>query len=426
MTSTAEAVAALDAAYTGRSPVDDPVGRAMAAYRLAVALGETTPTDHRRALDLLREARAVLSEARAPVEHARILTAMASQHRAVSEPLQAAELFERAARLLDRRVDIDEQAAAWSNVGLARLDLGRFAEAVDAFDRAVTVLASPGDTAAQARVQATILINRGLALFSLGRFAQARADLERGLASVDVATAPIQTGMAHHNLGQVATAEGRRSDAVAHFADALKVFTLGGFPQHHAVTMFNLGVAHASGANLDDLRRALWYFEATINLFDPREHADQWQAAMTRLDDVTKRLDRLDPARSQAAHRCALFGSVSDEERLPLVRSLIERFAARPDPQRTNAFAEAAGAACDSPPEQARSILRTTLWVLAELPDHVLRAGLAGQLRVHAALPIEERFVADSALDQLIQELFQGPQRVRFRDVLYEAGWERP
>ena len=429
MSSSTDAVAVLDAAYAARSPIDDPLGRAAAAYRLAVAVGESTPADHRRALRLLDEARRVLTEARAPLEHGRILTAAASQHRGLSEPVRAAELFEQAAQLLDERAGPEERAAAWSNVGLARSELGRFGEAVDAFDRASAVLASPRSAQRSnesARVHATVLINRGLALFGLGRFADARADLEAGLGGVDVNTAPVQTGMAHHSLGQLATAEDRRADAIAHFTAALQVFTATSFPQQHAVTTFNLGVAYAGGDELADLRRALWYFEATANLFDPRSQAEQWRQAAARLGDVTRRLADLDPRRTQAEHRAALLGSVSDDERLPLMRALVERFAARPDPQRTDAFHEAAAAVSDTPDVEARSILRTALFVLAELPDPVLRAALTGQLRAHAELSLAERFVADSTLDQLIQELFQGPQRVRFRDVLYELGWERP
>ena len=426
----AEALAVLDAAYAARSPVDDPVGRATAAYRLAVAVGESVPTDHRRALRLLDEARGVLTEARAPIEHARILTASAHQHRALAEPVRAAELFERAARLLDERTSEDERAAAWSNVGLARSELGRLGEAVDAFDRAIARIVDASSDGVRStstgRIHATVLINRGLARFGLGDFAQARADLETGLDLVDVAAAPVQIGMAHHSLGQLATAEGRITEAIAQFISALRVFTRPAFPHQHAVATFNLGVAYAHGADVVSLRRALWCFESTMNLFDPRLQTSQWRETAARLSDVTLQLAKLAPRRSVSQHRAALLGSVDDDEQLSLMRELAERFAARPDPQRTDAFGDAAAGACGETFDVARRLLRTTLFVLAELPDPVLRSGLTGQLQAHRNLADDDRLAADTALDQLIQELFQGPQRVRFRDVLYELGWERP
>ena len=430
VTVNADAVAVLAAVYAARSPVDEPLGRATAAYRLAVAVGESAPADHRRALRLLDEARSVLTETRAPIEHARILTAAASQHRAMSEPVRAAELFERAAWLLDARADVAERAAAWSNVGLARSELGRLTEAVDAFDRAADGIGVAAVTAASAssigRIHATVLINRGLALFSLGDFDRARADLEAGLGLVDVAAAPVQLGMAHHSLGQLFTAEGRTDVAIPHFLAALRIFTRTTFPYQHAVATFNLGVAYARDTVLISLQRALWSFEAAVNLFDPRMQTPQWQETATRLNEVTHRLAKLSPGRNVAEHRASLLGSVGDDEQLSLMRDLAERFAARPDPQRTASFFEAAAAARGEVLGVARALLRTTLFVLAELPDPVLRSGLIGQLGAHRNLAEHDRMAADTALDQVIQELFQGPQRVRFRDILYELGWERP
>ncbi len=430
-----DAVAALEAVYLARSPVDDPVGRAMAAYRLAVALGESVPPDARRALGLLDEARLVLTESRAPIEHGRILTAAASQHRAMSEPARASELFERAAGLLDDRVDGEERAAVWSNVGLARTELGQLEHAVLAFDRAVAAIATVTGAGATAsgekassvwRIHATVLINRGLAWFGLGNFDQARADLEAGLGLVDVAAAPIQLGMAHHSLGQVATAQGRPDVAIVQFLAALRIFTRTTFPHQHAVATFNLGVAYACTADLTSLRRAQWSFEAAVNLFDPRIQTAQWQETATRLGEVNERLATRSPGRSVAEHRAALLGSLGDDEQLALIRDLADRFAARPDPQRMDLFREAAAAARGEVPEVSRALLRTTLFVLAEQPDAVLRSGLMGQLAAHRSLAPSGRLAADTDLDQVIQELFQGPQRVRFRDILYELSWERP
>ena len=60
------------------------------------------------------------------------------------------------------------------------------------------------------------------------------------------------------------------------------------------------------------------------------------------------------------------------------------------------------------------------------LPLDYHRSKPTGELLAHGCLPEPARLVANTILDQLIQEVFQGPQRVRFRDVLYELGWERP
>ena len=71
-------------------------------------------------------------------------------------------------------------------------------------------------------------------------------------------------------------------------------------------------------------------------------------------------------------------------------------------------------------------LLRATIEVFMEFPDEVLQSGLIAQLDAHATLAPERRADADRRFDTAIQELVMGPQRVRMRDVLYEAGWDRP
>lgn len=432
-----EAIARLEAELAGHDG-GDPLRAAVAAYRLAVALSEANPANARRALRLLQQAGAVLTEAHAPIEHGRVLTASAAQHRVLGDSTAAAELFERAARVLERRASAPEAAAAWSNVGLARGELGEASASVEAFDRALALLddrrsgggrGSNGDDGTDPRITATALVNRGQALFALGRFDEARADLERaldrarGLAGTD--SAPVQVGLAHHSLGQIETALGRPAAAIGRFEDSLRIFTRRTFPGQHAVALFNLGVAHAAIGEISHLRRALWCFEGVANLFDPRLQVSQWREAARRLDEVARTLDAREPGRSRADHRAALLAASGDSECLALTRELFDRFAARPEPYRTDDFAESAAAAHRTG-TPARTLLDTALFVLAELPDDVLQAGLAGQVRAHALLDAAARHDANVRLDEAIQHQFQGPQRVRFRDGLYALGWERP
>ena len=368
----------------------------------------------------LDQAAAVLTETHAPLEYGRVLNAAAAQHRALGDAARSLELFERAAALLEVRSGAEEAAAAWSNVGLARCDHGNAAEAVKAFDRALAVL---GDHR-EARIVATVLVNRGLAHFALGDFASARADLTSGLALDGPDTAPVQVGLAHHSLGQLAVGEGQPAVAIASFEAALRIFTHNAFPGQHAIALFNLGVAHAAVGGLGGLRRAHWNLEAAANRFDPRVHAAHWQEVARRLGEVVEQLAVLEPDTTVAQHRATLLASTDEPERLAMTRVLFERFAARPDPQRRDAFADAAHAACSI--GSARALLETALFALAELPDDVLRSGLAGQLEAHGRLDGDAVLTADLLIDQVIQHLFQGPQRVRFRDVLYALGWERP
>ena len=61
-----------------------------------------------------------------------------------------------------------------------------------------------------------------------------------------------------------------------------------------------------------------------------------------------------------------------------------------------------------------------------ELPDDILRSGMLAQLDALGTLPGAEQRPAHLRFDAAIQQLVMGPQRVRMREILYEAGWERP
>ena len=78
------------------------------------------------------------------------------------------------------------------------------------------------------------------------------------------------------------------------------------------------------------------------------------------------------------------------------------------------------------PPRSFVANLRTFMMVLMELPESMLGSALRAQLAAHAELEPHERRAADFVLDDVVQELLFGPQRIRVRDILEEIGWDRP
>ena len=70
--------------------------------------------------------------------------------------------------------------------------------------------------------------------------------------------------------------------------------------------------------------------------------------------------------------------------------------------------------------------LRTMITVLMELPEDLLESALESQLVAHAMLDNHDQRAADFILDEAINALLFGPQRIRVRDMLEDIGWDRP
>ena len=452
--------AALEARLRSISPAESPDQWALAAYRLAVALGEDSSPDRElslhQAAQLLERAARLLDAQRAPIEHARILNAAGATWRALGNTSQAVDSFAAAAALLSGRARDGEIGSVLSNLGLAQLERGDGAAALKTFDDALGVLrraltASSGPQ--EKRAFASAALNRAQALLALpdgtlpdaalpdaalpdcvlrdghamgwGPDASTAAisTVEEGLAVSSIADAPLQVGMLRHTLGLIRMRADQPDAARDDFTSALAVFTRSSFPFQHAIANFNRGRASEQAG---DLRGALVDYETAAQLFDPRLHRDQWHEAATRLANVERQLMETFPDATRSDHIVGLLADANSAARLAMLRERIGQLWTRaPDVARAE-LRQLAQAAIRLSLEARDEVLRATIEVFMELPDEVLRSGLQAQLDAHAALPEPERLAADRRFDTAIQELVMGPQRVRMRDILYETGWERP
>lgn len=391
-----------------------------------VALARTELGDPAGALELIEPAAEILSEERAPLEHGRLLVGAAVAHRALGDGDRAWELFTAGAQLLAGRAGAAEIAAARSNVGLTAAELGRTDDSLKAFDSAIA-----DAPANDHRLLASLYVNRGqvhLANRGAEALALARADFETATGLTDIVSSPVQYGQARNGLGAVAQAEGDRAVAAEHFAAVLATFTPLQFPFQHAVASHNLGLALSDpDGSVESLRQALVAFETALTLFDPNRYRAQWSESFARAGDVDNLLARMHAGWTRDDHFASLLAGVTESERHGLARTRLGHIAQRPDPYRRRAFAALAAAALRQPADVHRVVLMATVAVLMELPEPVLRSGLAGQLDAHRNLDGDDvEMRADRALDDAIHALLHGPQRVRVRDMLDEMGWRRP
>lgn len=447
---------ALEENLAALDPATQPDTWAVAAYRLAVALSESPSENPRataqRSLALLARASTLLDARRAPLEHARILNASGAIWRSLGEGVSAVDAFQRATQLMEGRARSVEFGAALSNLGLALLENGDLGTAVTTFERARKVLrpttlhGASGQLSAgenhdeQSRAFAAASLNLAQALLArwTNLSAAARGDrtaeslspafaaVSEGLAVVDSLSAPMQYGMLQHTEGLLWMEQHVFEEAIRAFGRCLNVFTRSTFPFQHAVASFNRARASES---IGELGHALLDYEAAAQVFDPRLHRTQWLESASRLAEVENRL-RIDaPSAQRHDHIVAAIAIADPTDRANLLRERLTRLlGAAPMPQRSEfaMYFAALQRLSNRDVPLSDGLLRQTIEILMELPEDLLESALLGLLEAHATLTPNLREEADRRLDRAIQELLMGPQRMRMRDILYNAGWERP
>ena len=438
--SATESVAAMKDRFESIDRYSDSLSWATSAYRLGMATAEQ-PTAHpqdnlKEALGYYEQAAQVLTAQRAPVEHARILNAAGSAHRMMGDPSTASRLFSEALGLMSGKgVDVEE-ASVLNNLGLVLTEGGRLDDAVEAFTMSLDML--PGDDDEQIR---TMLATK----HNLGQVHLARGGVDGCEAAIEVLAdasaiargteASMHTAMIDHTLGiawkaragfDPAMHDRDLSEAIAAFERCLTVFTSVGFPMQHAIAKHNLGHALAGRDDLDSMRRALAYYEDSLNIFDPRLHQQQWQEAFANAEAVEKRLEAAVPGATRADHIATLAGSMSDNERLLFVRQRLVQMERLPKENQLERLTALSYAIVTQPAASFVASLRTIITVLMELPEDLLESALESQLAAHAMLDNHDQRAADFILDEAITALLFGPQRIRVRDMLEDIGWDRP
>ncbi|MEL7156685.1 MAG: tetratricopeptide repeat protein [Actinomycetota bacterium] len=444
-----DSVAALQKQFAAIIRGRDPLGWAVAAYRLGLATAEQPvgpPQDNlRSALGLYQQAAEVLTEDRAPVEHARILNAAGSAHRLLGESDRALQLFDRSVGLLRGRGAEGEEAAVRSNLGLALSEMGRIDGAIQAFAEAVEIL--PTETDEHLRTRIATQHNLAQAHAAKGTtegFAAAVDVLEQAAESAKTIDAPMHLAMVWHTLGvthkgwhsgssgsggggtNLTGDDGHVAAAIEAFERCLTIFTSVGFPFQHAIAKHNLGHALAARSDLASLQRALVCYEDALNIFDPRLHGPHWREVYANTEALDLRLAALAPRASRADHTAAYLGALDEAERLAVMRQRFVQLERLPPRPRVERLTEFAYAVVTQPADSYVATLRTMISVLMELPESMLRATLDAQLAAHALLEPGDRRAADFILDEAINLLLFGPQRIRVRDLLSDIGWERP
>ncbi len=137
-------------------------------------------------------------------------------------------------------------------------------------------------------------------------------------------------------------------------------------------------------------------------------------------------MQALVPGAARPDHTASYAGALDETERLAFVRQRFAQLERLPGDQRLQRLTEFSYAVVTQPSESFVATLRTMISVLMELPESMLQATLEAQLAAHAMLEAGDRRACDFVLDEAINLLLFGPQRIRVRDILTDIGWARP
>jgi tetratricopeptide (TPR) repeat protein len=434
------AIRSMEKQLAATSKTAQPQQHATIAYRLGLAYAEhpTGPLEDslRRALASYDVAASLFDPRFDPVEHARVVNAAGAAHRSLGDAAQAANLFQRAATLLERHGGDDERAAALNNLGLAQAALGQVPPAIENFTKAIELFDT--DTPDGLRGWGAALLNRGQARSAAGDEAGLRAGLEDyhlALGKVESSEASYHYGLLYHSVGVACmalagvdpdNAKPLLEEAADSFGESLDVFTRSGFPFQHALAKYNLGYAVERLDGVANLRLALACYEDALAALDPRLHVAQRDMAFASLVRVEDRLAEWAPTPGRAHHFTSMVAAAAPEDRLPLMRDRLLRYLALPGPTRHKALVELALAEYWLGPERARVLIEAELGVLVDLPNEFLQVSLEARLEALRQLDTEAAEEAGRALDDAVGAQLGLPQRLFVRDFLYAQGWERP
>lgn len=413
-----------------------PVEHATIQFNLGLAYAEQPNGDRPRSLAAaIRCYAAALSGFDAlayATERSRVLVALGAAEKDLGRPRQARDRFQEAADLINPAVNPAEYGSARNALGLAEMDLGYPEAAIAAYGEALTAF----EVTSYPRQRAATLHNLGLAHAEVRtpeNLELAVDACQQALRLVTVADAPYIFAASHLTLATSILAlpadsrPSRLAAAIESLSASLTVFSRLTYPFQHAVVKHNLSIAldELASRDLAMTRRALMHAEDSVAIFDPRLHPAQSKEARANLARIEQRLSEEWGRETRSSHLAGLLASLSQSERLAIIRYRLTAYLSTPEPYRSTRLEDFDRAVTRLQPQELSAVTRAWMSVLMEQPDEALQAALSVRHRVNESLTGPQRTAASVAMEDAMGDL-EILQRMRVRDLLTELGHERP
>lgn len=215
----------------------------------------------------------------------------------------------------------DPNAEAWmlSNLGIA-YSQRRMEEAIPYLQDALAIRRQQGDLRGESRAA----INVANACFELGRFAEAKEAAQRALAIHRRLKGRLKDrygeGMVSEILGCSCRELGQFDDAIKHLREALAISRELGAPNSEADSLSDLGATHLS---LGQSGQAIECLQQSLTIWRGIGHRHGQAMASLRLGHAYTRADDTEAARQSFSRALGLFDELGDHARSAEVRSAL-------------------------------------------------------------------------------------------------------
>ena len=183
-----------------------------------IAIIYQTLGQYDRALDTYSSLQSASAEL-IPQEHAQLLANIGALYRRRGDPIKALENYRSARELYSTHQLRRGEISVLNNIGIAQaLDLQQFAQALAAFNSALTLATSSGDQLAALQS----LLYRAETFYRMHRLPESRADFEKASTLATSLHAPEEKWKAEHGLARLALLGGDSATCIALLRDAVQ------------------------------------------------------------------------------------------------------------------------------------------------------------------------------------------------------------
>jgi tetratricopeptide (TPR) repeat protein len=228
---------------------------------------------------------------------AHALTNLGTAYVQIGRFAQAVDHFERALKLHKLTEDRTGQARVLTNLGIVEARLGRYRWAADRHGQALTRYRQAGDRTGEARA----LGNLGFVAARLGDYQPAAERYRQALALCRQTGDHVGEASMLGNLGDVEVRIGRYDLAAEHIQQAMTLYRQHGDRDGEAWTLDSLGILHT---HLDRPTQAVEHHQQALSIFRQAGGRDGEAYALNGLGEATQAAGR--PSHAVAHHGAAL------------------------------------------------------------------------------------------------------------------------
>ncbi|EDO45509.1 predicted protein [Nematostella vectensis] len=230
---------------------------------------------------------------------------------------QSMENFQHALSLCQKTGDESGQARAYLGMGDAHRSQGKYEDAMNNYQHALSVFQKTGDESGQASAylgdesgQAHAYLGMGDVHWSQGKYEDAMNSYQRALSLFKKTGDESSQAKAYHGMGKVQSFQGKYEDAMNNYQHALSLCQKTGDESGQAEAYLGMGDAHRSQGKYED---AMNNYQHALSLFQKTGDESGQASAYLGMGDVHRSQGKYEDAMNNYQRALSLFKKTGDE-----------------------------------------------------------------------------------------------------------------